>query len=180
MLYFHSLSVISDMAVGGLMAYLALNSVRFKTFFRDLPRAAILALYLAGAAMFLWREHIFVGALLQSLQRLAISLFFAFVLLEQNYSRHSWWKMGHYKLVSKLGTYTYGLYLLHPIAITLLQGVAQVLHWPENTAAQIALGVAGLLFSLVLSVFSYHGFEAKFLKLKRRFTYVPSAHTLTQ
>ncbi len=50
-----------------------------------------------------------------------MSLFFIFIVLEQNYARRSPLKMSRLKIISRLGVYTYGLYLLHPIALTLLR-----------------------------------------------------------
>lgn len=174
-LYFHSLSVISDMAVGGLTAYVAINSDKFKELFVGLSRPLILSVYCLGFSVLIFREYIFVGPVPATLDRLVCSLFFAFVVTEQNYSERSPFKIKRLRLISKLGIYTYGLYLIHPIAITLLTGD------PEGTppfkgsiTAGVAVGVAGLALTVMLSYLSYERVEKKFLGLKQRFSYVLS------
>lgn len=73
-------------------------------------------------------------------------------------------------ILSKLGTYTYGLYMYHTLVINLL------LKLFSKTNLDIHTGVGALVFvcfSLLLtigcSMLSYHLFEKHFLKLKRYF-----------
>jgi peptidoglycan/LPS O-acetylase OafA/YrhL len=175
---FHSLSVISDMAVGGLAAHLSLNSERFRKAFANLPTRLILATYLLGLLVIVFREHLFVGRAMGALERLIITLFFVFIILEQNYSQHSFIKISALKLVSRLGVYTYGLYLLHAIAGIIVTTILKVSSGGSpTTGAELAIGLIGLLLSIVMSVASYHFFEKRFLSLKRRYTHVASAQT---
>jgi peptidoglycan/LPS O-acetylase OafA/YrhL len=174
-LYFHSLSVISDMAVGGLTAYLAINSEKFTQLFAGLSRPLILAIYCLGFSVLILREHIFVGPVPATLDRLVCSLFFAFILTEQNYSERSPFKIRRLRLCSMLGIYTYGLYLIHPIAITLLtSGLKATSASTGSIIAGVAVGIGGLLLTVTLSYLSYERFEKRFLGLKRRFSYVLS------
>ncbi|MCA1816143.1 MAG: acyltransferase [Acidobacteria bacterium] len=176
---FHTLSVISDMAVGGLAAYLSLNSARFREALARIPMPLILATYLLGVSALAFRKQIFAGHALGSLQRLAFSLFFVFIVLEQSYSRHSPLKAGALKTISKLGVYTYGLYLLHAVAAIIAVAVLSLaLGGGSGYLFNLAVGVLGLCLSVVMSVLSYHLFEKRFLNLKRRYTHVASAQTL--
>jgi peptidoglycan/LPS O-acetylase OafA/YrhL len=159
-LYFHTFSVISDMAVGGLAAYLAINSKRFTEAISNLRRPAIIISYGAGLALMMLKPD-----------RLILSLFFAFVVLEQNYAERSVFKMGRFRLVSKLGVYTYGLYLLHPIALLLIDSTAKYF---KAEIHQLIYGAAGLALSITLSIASYHLLEKRFLLLKARFARVIS------
>jgi len=175
-LYFHTLSVISDMAVGGLSAYLALNSRGFRDWFVRCPRWLLLVIYSVGIILMLFRRDVFVGSIPGALERVVISLFFAFVVLDQNYSTKSFFKMHKAQLLSTLGKYTYGLYLLHPIALLVLDAFLKLVGWRrESLAVGIPFGIAGLALSIAISIASYHLVEVKFLRLKRRFTYVESA-----
>ena len=179
--YYHSLSVISDMAVGGLAAYLSLNFKRFREVCARMPRWLICAIYALGLLVVIFRKDIFIGSALGTFERLVISLFFVFIVLEQNYCEHSLLKMSKLKLISRLGIYTYGLYLLHPVAITIIVSILKVFPDDNPTASSTLLvGVGGLLLSTAMSVISYHLIEKRFLNLKRRFTYVPSAQTSGQ
>jgi peptidoglycan/LPS O-acetylase OafA/YrhL len=171
-LYYHTLSVISDMAIGGMAAYYALNSKRFIKMLEGMPRRLIAAVYAVGLCLILLHGSIFVGYW-RAFERLVIPLFFVFIVLEQNYS-NSLFKMSRLKLISKLGIYTYGLYLLHPIAITLLNRFKVT---DSPSAHAYILGTAAFGLTILLSVTSYYLFEKRFLNLKRHFTHVPSAQT---
>jgi peptidoglycan/LPS O-acetylase OafA/YrhL len=174
-LYFHSVSVISDMAVGGFTAYAVLNSGRFKSCFSGMSRPLILAGYCLGFSVLVFREYLFAGTVPAVFERLVCSMFFAFILMEQNYCERSLWKLSRLRMVSNLGTYTYGLYLIHPIAILVVISFLKVtLGSATSIIAQFMAGVAGLLLTLIMSYFSYHWVEKRFLALKGRFSHILS------
>lgn len=66
---------------------------------------------------------------------------------------------------SKLGTYTYGLYLYHTIVILLLIQIFKFISFSN----WYVLGALSLLITIAISMTSYHLFEKQFLKLKRYF-----------
>jgi peptidoglycan/LPS O-acetylase OafA/YrhL len=173
-LYFHSASVISDMAIGGLAAHLWRQSPRLRHTITHLSMGAVLAVYAAGSSLFLV-PRLWGGTPYDPVQRIAIALFFTFVVLEQNFCCHSPCKASTVAWMTRLGRYTYGLYLLHALVITILSrallttGLTQRDPW-----YWITLGPAGLAASIVLATVSYHRFEKRFLQLKSRFTHVPS------
>lgn len=70
--------------------------------------------------------------------------------------------VGSSDLLSRLGLYTYGLYLFHTIIINLLLRLRLF----DST---FVLFVVALLVTIAVSVLSYHLFEAKFLSFKRYF-----------
>jgi peptidoglycan/LPS O-acetylase OafA/YrhL len=175
-LYFHTFSVISDMAVGGAAAWLVSRSPGFVMTVERLPQWLIGTLYVAGVSLVAWHEAI--GRLMPPpvaavLIRIALSSFFAFVVLEQNYARRSLFKAGRLRLATALGLYTYGLYLLHPLAI---QAARVLVRPPGDPALSTALGLnlargtIALPIALAMGIASYHLFERPFLDLKRRFS----------
>jgi peptidoglycan/LPS O-acetylase OafA/YrhL len=175
-LYFHSLSVSSDLAVGGLAAYGAVSSSSFRGFFEDLPGQARRAVYALGlGAILLWplfltKEPGWV------MGRVCFGLFFAFVVLDQSFNRGPELKLARSRFMSFWGKYTYGLYLLHPIALMLLFALSKGFHAPMSPVARdVVIGVLGFGFSLMLSYASYHLFESRFLRMKKRFSYVAGA-----
>ncbi|ARN71176.1 hypothetical protein BST91_05690 [Nonlabens tegetincola] len=67
--------------------------------------------------------------------------------------------------LTKLGLYTYGLYLYHTIIILLLLKFIPVLqfsHW-------LLLSASALLLTILVSIISYRVFEKPFLRLKKHF-----------
>jgi len=144
---------------------------------RDHPprRRVVLAGYALGGALFLV-PRLWGGTYYDPYQRLPVALFFAFVVLEQNFCVGSPGKASRLPLVTRLGRYTYGLYLLHAIVLTLITRAARGAGFSEGGLwYRLALGPVGLACSIGLAVASYHLFESRFLHLKDRFTHVPSA-----
>ncbi|PWE01333.1 acyltransferase family protein [Marinilabilia rubra] len=68
--------------------------------------------------------------------------------------------------ISRLGIYTYGLYLFHTIVISLVLQVQKILNVSFNWAI---IATLSLTITIVISILSYNLFEKKFLKLKKYF-----------
>jgi len=68
--------------------------------------------------------------------------------------------------ISKLGIFTYGLYLYHTIVINLFLQIKKVLPFDVNWSVFLILS---LLSTILISIISYHFFEKQFLKLKTYF-----------
>jgi peptidoglycan/LPS O-acetylase OafA/YrhL len=169
----HTLGVITDMAMGGLGAYLAFNYAQFRAFLEKMPRICLFIPYIAALFLFLYKDALFYNSLLITLKRLIISFFFIWIILEQNYARHSWFKMGNFKIISQLGKYTYGLYCLHTIAILISLTVLRKLGLHQHSYQLWLLELPLSMFlSIVISYISYTYFESWFLRLKTRFSYL--------
>lgn len=67
---------------------------------------------------------------------------------------------------SKLGTYTYGLYLYHTIAINLMVQLYMKIGLDIDS---ISLSITSIIITIFISLFSYKLFELKFIKLKKYF-----------
>lgn len=162
---FHSLSVISDMAVGGMAAHLVHTHPGVVAWLRARPRSQIGALYIAAVALVVLP---FAGV---RCDRLVTALVFASILLEQVYATRSFTKMDRWRRLSALGRISYGLYLLHPIAIHAVHFAARSLQLDPN-ALPVSVGVGALAFgpTVMLAVVSYRYYESPFLRLKQRFT----------
>lgn len=171
-LHFHTLAVIGDMALGGLLAYYIIFSKRFHNFIADMPRLSIGLLYLLALIIFLFRHQLFIGPLVV-VERLIIAIVFGLIILEQNFSAHSLFKMSSLKKVSNLGIYTYGLYCLHVIALTFMEQLFRKVGFNmENPIILLVAGLLALVVCIILALISYHYFEKRFLKLKDRFAFI--------
>ena len=170
-LYFHTLSVISDLAVGGSLAYLAHSGSRLIGLISDLDKKIILLVYMAGL-FFIWIYPGFAWLDSQAwLQRFIFSLFFAFVIAEQNYAKSSIVKLEKFATISKLGTYTYGLYCLHMIVLYFLDlGFRYLCLDSKSYFSNSLFIVLGLVLCVAVAYLSYVYFESPFLRLKNRFS----------
>ena len=166
-LTFHTLGLIGDMAVGGIAAYAAIRYRSFVDRISEMPRPAIWGLYALAAAVFSLDLEV-----LHPFDRLVAALVFAAVILEQNYSKASLFKMGRSSVLTLLGQRTYGMYCLHMIGnVTALQ-IARLLHLDADLwHVLVFVPLTSLGATILLSEVSYRHFELPFLRLKRRFQF---------
>jgi peptidoglycan/LPS O-acetylase OafA/YrhL len=169
----HTFGVISDMAIGGLGAYLCINSELFRSKMEDSHPLLNLVPYLAVILFIGFKFDIFSTPVLIVFKRIIITVFFIWIILEQNLCKRSYFKVSNLKVVSRLGKYTYGLYCLHNIACLVTLVILAKLGW-DNYSWQlwllqlpIALGL-----SIAMSYISYEYFEKWFLRLKDKFAYI--------
>ena len=162
------------MAVGGLGAYLAFHGSRLIGRIENMPQHYTLLIYLVGFGLLFGKDEW--GAVSQfarASQRLVFSVFFLFIILEQNYARHSPVKMSALSFPTKWGKYTYGLYMLHFPVIYVTGNIVRRIIGDDSlvhvlfTETLVAFGV-----SLLVAYISFHYFESYFLKLKDKFSFV--------
>lgn len=168
MLYFHTLSAISDMAMGGLLAWGIFT-------YPDTPQRMgykkwhSLLLYGSVLLVVIFRKDIFSGPVVV-VERISFALLFALVIAEQCFIDKPLVGWGRWKALSRLGQYTYGLYCLHFIGILVALQISkrlgthvhpyQVIFWETALALGCSIGIAYL---------SYHLYEQPFLRYKRVF-----------
>jgi peptidoglycan/LPS O-acetylase OafA/YrhL len=171
--YFHTFSVIGDMALGGLFAYLVSYENKFKTFITNMPKSVIILIYVFALGVTLFKDEIFVPGWPSIFERIVIAFFFGMIILEQNYAKHSFYKMSNFKLISKLGIYTYGLYCLHFLGLYFAIKFMNVLrlNGSLNWVSFSMIGLA-LVISVIISLMSYHLYEKWFLRLKDKFAFI--------
>lgn len=175
LLKYHSLSSMSDLAIGALFALFSTKE-RFKDAIRKTPRWLIILMYILFFALIPFRMKIWKFGLyyvhVASILPVIISLFFAFFILEQNYAERSFYKFSKFKFISSLGKYTYGMYCYHMIVFFLVIYTfyicgLDVMH--ANKYLFLGEVIISLTVTILLSKFSYNYIESGFLKLKDRF-----------
>jgi peptidoglycan/LPS O-acetylase OafA/YrhL len=179
-LYHHSLSVCPDLAIGGLSAYLSYNFNSFRNMLYNLNKWVIILTYVL---LFFWifytKETKHTHAEISVFFRLITSTFFAFIILEQNYCKNSFYKFSNFKFFSNWGKYTYGLYLLHPAVLLVIYYLFEIffsnfdLHLPQFA---IFYSFFSLLGVMIVSYFSFNYLEKPFLKLKDKFSLIITKH----
>jgi hypothetical protein len=127
--------------------------------------------YLLLIVMLVFRGDLMENQLFLAFDRIVFSLFFAFVILEQNNSTNSVFKIGNSKILSSLGKYTYSLYCLHMIGITAGKEIIKVVGWDDTLFGVLVVQtVISMFISLILAFVSYEFYEKYFLKLKEKWT----------
>ncbi len=170
--YYHSLSVMGDLALGGSCAYLALYKKGFIYFFTNLSKSAIILAYIFGHLMLLYPEYLVAPLPYSSVySRLLSTCFSAFIILEQNYSANSFFKYGRLKTISEMGKYTYSMYMLHPIGIQVSVVLFKILHISNTDSFLYGMiyVVIALFISLIISYLSYNYLEKYFLRMKEKY-----------
>lgn len=171
-LLFHTAAVVGDLAIGALMADLAFKRPVIVKNLVSFQGWKVALVYCTGILVLMYQEEVLGPAV----GRLVQSVFFAFLVLEQSYGPETRPKISNIKCFSSAGRYTYGLYLLHPIALTAL-GIflpRALPAWHEYSRAIVAL-LVGLPMSLGLAIISFHFFERPFLTAKARFSPVDAS-----
>jgi peptidoglycan/LPS O-acetylase OafA/YrhL len=175
-LKYHSLSSVSDLATGAVLALLCTKK-SFTDKAKKIPRWLIIFAYLLLFTLIpfkglIWKFGLYykhVAAILPVI----FSAIFAFFILEQNYAERSFYKIGNFKKISFLGRYTYGMYCYHIIIMFLviytfyLSGI-DVLH--PTKYEFLAESITALVLTILFSKFSYRYIEGNFLRLKERFS----------
>ena len=171
--YFHTFSVIGDMALGGLFAYLVSYENKFKTFITNMSRGTIIMIYVLTLVFTLFKDNLFVPGVAVVFERLVIAFLFGMIILEQNYAKNSFYKMGRLKLMSNLGVFTYGLYCLHFLGLYFAIKLMNSMHLNGSlNAVAFAMILVALLISIGISLMSYHLYEKWFLRLKDKFAFI--------
>jgi peptidoglycan/LPS O-acetylase OafA/YrhL len=183
-IYFHTLSVVSDMALGGFLGWASYSKPGFKSFFENQSKWQIIASYILGVLVIYLSSQTLPPTGFVIFERLIYGLFFGYIILEQNFAANSFYKIGRNKFLTYWGKYTYGLYCLHFIGILITTNLSKLLH--TNTSIfNVLVGetIAALVFSMLLSWISYNYFERYFLHLKERFVFnksdTPATLTVT-
>ena len=166
--HYHTLSCISDMAVGGFGAWLILTP-SFRKFIVSLSKPKIICIYLTFFILFVFKEQVLDQLyVLRIFERLIISVLIILMILEQNYSLNSFYKMGNFKKISQLGLTTFGNYMLHVIGILIVVTLFKLFKINDNIyTLLIIIPTLSLILTIYLGKLSYHILEKPFLKLRK-------------
>jgi peptidoglycan/LPS O-acetylase OafA/YrhL len=171
--HFHTLSVIGDMALGGLMAFYCSFPSRFLSFITNLKKPHIIIIYLIAISLILFRKSLFETPVAGIFERLIIAGFFGLIILEQNYSVNSFYKFSGFKIPTRLGLFTYGLYCLHFFVISMVQAACWKMGLTiNNIFTALAVSIFALGSVIILCIISYNYYEKPFLRLKEKFAFI--------
>jgi peptidoglycan/LPS O-acetylase OafA/YrhL len=171
-LYYHTLAVVADLALGAGFAYLAFyHEALVIGFFKRVPRVGIMLLYAAGILFMIYWDQLLPGVNMLGPTRVVNTLFFSFIILEQCYSPNSFYKFSNAKRISSFGKYTYAFYMFHPIGIQAVIIFFRYTHLNRESSFAMAMlyVLLALAASLILAMASYHLMEKRILSLRKKF-----------
>ncbi|WP_190300245.1 acyltransferase family protein [Rufibacter hautae] len=168
--YYHTISISADIAMGALGAYFIYTKPSFRYSFNRMSPQTFYMLVGLGMLFFLTQSlfNNFIYAII--LRKLLLTSFYTLVILILTH--HPKGKSFSFKpaFINFWGTYTYGLYFFHLIFLTLIDVILRIFGIDTNNVPVIlAIGLLALLFSMAGSYISFHYFESKFLKLRSLF-----------
>ncbi|MFY0689700.1 MAG: acyltransferase [Cyclobacteriaceae bacterium] len=168
-LYFHTMSVLSSLAIGGLFGFIGYNKLSNFKFLIDLKKSFQLTLYLITVVVVLFRQEIFIGQVLNSLEITCFSILFAIIILTQSIGGRRVIEFGSFGYLSRWGKYTYGMYCLHFIGILIATNTTKLYGFNESLIVVIVIETLfALLVTHGLAWISYVIFEKRFLKIKEK------------
>jgi peptidoglycan/LPS O-acetylase OafA/YrhL len=171
---YHFGSCIRFLSWGGLTGYCCFYHSQFlSSFLNRIPRFINPIIYLIclfllfenNTVLFIWQKirniHI-LAFLLNYFIIFLPMLFFSYVIIDQNFSNRSFFKIGKYGFLTSMGKVSYGIYLLHMICIYLVMKIS-LLAVQDLYLINISIVT---LTTIGLSLLSYRYFEKFFLSKK--------------
>ena len=160
-----------DLAIGGWAAYGVFNSSRFRELILGLSRPFIVVVYAAGILFLLFMYQLNnISVFFSAFSRTILCVFFAFIILEQNYAKNSFYKVSNFRNISKLGLYTYSLYMTHMMCLYVINKIFDVLNLNTEVYQVVFLQtLISFIASIIVGWLSYLVIEKRFLSLKKRF-----------
>lgn len=166
---FHLFSCFRFLAFGGLLAWWCFtNPEGVRNFFGRINKISTLLIYIACLSLLLVERHLLISVpWYKYINHFLPMLFFGFVIVEQNYSSNSFFKIGSFRVLNWLGKISYGLYLTHMIALYVVLSV-----FPQDPAYVTLKVLSVVSITVLISHVSYYYYESFFLSLKNKFSIV--------
>jgi peptidoglycan/LPS O-acetylase OafA/YrhL len=164
-LYLNTGVRLGELAIGGSFAVTLFNKGRFFSYFVNFPKLLTSIVYILSATLILIDANMQLPGLGVYFLRMVVCMLFAVIIVEQNFSYNSFVKFGRWKVLDRLGKVSYGIYMLHPLALFVMGSVLQLF--------SASTGPLYIVSALILTIFSarlsFKYLEMPFLIVKRRF-----------
>lgn len=171
--YYHTFSAYTELSIGCISAFLCKKNPIFLQKWIDLPRVWIMTLYISLGLFPFVVPRLFGDLFLTNpfgsiaiLIDMVYKILFACVILEQNFAKHSIFKISQLGWFTEGGKISYGLYVWHTLAIFLTW------HWLSPNITHSWCGILYVLsfsMSWCIAKLSFIYFESYFLHLAVKF-----------
>jgi peptidoglycan/LPS O-acetylase OafA/YrhL len=167
-LSFHTFSVMSDLAIGSLVAWL----VTYRTL--TITNTFRISIYLLIFGLLLFHQSLLSNAQYSFFGRTILALGFCFIILDQVINTTGVFRFSSAKWLSKFGIITYGFYCLHLFVVMGIQKLNIVLGLKTISTTIFMAELFGVfLITVGASILSYRYFEQPLLRLKHHFESLP-------
>lgn len=166
-IYFHTLSVISDIAIGGYLSCLCYY-FSIQKLFSKISKWTNVLIYAIGLGGIFLISNVFRGDFVIA-ERLLIGLFFAYIIADQAFGINSFFKADKLPGFYNLGEISYGIYMYHCIVIYYTQVMVVELGWNGSFSGFIFFVLFSGLASFGIAWLSFHYIEKPLLTLKKYF-----------
>lgn len=173
-LYFHTLAVLMDLSIGGLFAFLVTQNKNVHDFFSNISVRTQCLIFVAFFLVIFYYYEIFSFAYGQAIARIFISFLIALIITAQAMTVSTTWiNLKNFRLGNYWGKYTYSIYLLHPILLTITDVCSRICNLPmDNFVNTFSWGVIAIIGTFLASKISYDYYELYFIRLKKSFSTV--------
>jgi len=169
-IYFHTISAFAYLCMGGLFAYLISYNIKVKSIFENTNtnfQYITITLLFVTLVLFQLVSFKYFHSFIYSF---SLSFIVAIFITSQAISKKSKFLLSNFSIANFWGKYSYGIYLLHPIAIKITSIFFNKVSFNKLVFLNyLFMAVISFIFTLILSYISYEFYEKKFLKLKMYF-----------
>jgi len=162
-IYYHTLAVFQDIITGAVIGWSVFTRKNWISRLQKVSKLGNLLIYLIGFGICIFKNKIFINEWVV-MERFVLSLFFAYIILDQINGKHSLLKFGRIKLFNYLGRISYGLYMYHLVVMYLFVDIFL------NETTSLAEALTYLAMSIAATVgiasLSYYLIEKPLLQLK--------------
>lgn len=168
---FHTLSCMNDLVVGSFGAWLVIQYKSLGNSLLKVSKPVQVIPYLLFTVHFFLRDELMNwNEVLIPYERIFTSLIMLWIILDQAIHTNGIFRLSRFKLLTKSGKYTYGMYCLHFLAILITITLTKsLLHKDNFLTVLLVEPIISLTLTYLISIISYSYFEQYFLKLKRKF-----------
>jgi len=167
MLHYHTFSVMSDLAIGCLMAIWTFSG-RAKAFFENIPRWQISVFYVLAIILLIYEGHIFRDSLF-IFGRILPAVIIGAIILEQVFCKNSIVKLDKIPLFSFSGEITYSIYIVHSVYIYYWAIYFYNQGYTSKIIHYITFFAVVFVSSYLTSILTYYAIERPFFKLRKYF-----------
>ena len=169
--YYHFISNVRFLAFGAIIAYLCFFKLKLtENILQKISKKMNLLIYI-GCILLMFFQSILLekSHYFSFIIEIIPTFFFSYVILDQNFSNTSFFKLGEIKVLNWLGKISYGIYLYHMIAIYFVINLIPMKK--ETIPLQLLITI---ILTILISYLSHKYFESFFINIKKKFSYQSS------
>ena len=163
-LYYHTIAVAQDILTGAFVGLSVFKGREWIEKLKNLKQWQVIFIYAVGLFICIAKNKIFADQMV-IFERFILSIFFAYVIIDQSLGKNSFYKFGKIKYFNYFGKISYGVYMYHLLIMYLTAIYLPDFENKPGLYLIVHFGV-NLSLTLIISSLSYRFIESKFLALK--------------